>query len=112
MGLMDWLARKGTVGETARTVGRQYLALKQEQPQQEDAKIFGSIVMARGKAVRYPFDQFGALVAAAAESRDLTEFITQIVLVESNQTASELGEGPLRAILGAIRAELATLGLE
>lgn len=111
MELMDWLARKRTVGETVRTVGRQYIALRQEQPEEENAKIFRSIILARGKAVRYSFDQFGALVAAAADSKDLTEFILQIVLVESNQTASELGEGPLQAI-HAIQAELGTLGLE
>lgn len=112
MGFMDWLARKGTVGETARTVGQQYLALKRENPQEEDVKIFGSIIMARGKAVRYSFDQFRALTSAAVEAENLTEFITEVVLIESNQTASELGEGPLRAIVGAVTAELGKLGLE
>jgi len=112
MGFAEWLARKGTVGETARTVGQQYLALKRENPQDDDAKIFGSIIMVRGKAVRYPFDQFSALVSAAANARSLTEFVTDIVLVESNQTASELGERPLQAIVGAVATELAKLGLE
>lgn len=112
VGFVDWLARKGTVAETARTVGQQYVALKGENPQEEDAKIFGAIIMARGKAVRYTFDKFRAMVAAAADGGSLTEFVTQIVLIESNQTASELGEGPLRAIVGAVAAELSKLGLE
>jgi len=71
VGFPEWLARKGTVGETARTVGQQYLVLKRENPQEELPKILGVIIMARGKAVRYSFDQFSALVAAAADGRQV-----------------------------------------
>lgn len=109
---MEWLARKGTVGETARTVGQQYLALKQKNPQEDLPKILGTVIMARGKAVRYSFDQFRDLTAAAADSETLTEFVASLVLIESGQSTAELGEGPLRAIFKAVRIEMAKLGLE
>lgn len=106
MSFFSWLARKGTVGETARVVGQQYLMLKKQNPNAADEDIFGTILAARHAAKPYTVAQLARLEASADYSESVGEFVLELVLTESSLGSDELPEAQMSSLMDAVSREL------
>ncbi len=114
MGFFSWLARKGVAGETARTIGQQYLMLKARgsaDSETGDEEIFETILAARHAAKPYTLTELARLQSSAVYSESVADFVLGVVLAESNVGPSELPEGQMNNLREAITRELRGLGL-
>ena len=87
MGLMKFMARKGAVGGTARTVAKRYKHYRNIHPNKEEMKdktIWRLIIMDRYEVIKIPKMRVDWLMAAASERmnglKDLVIGILDIIM--------------------------------
>jgi hypothetical protein len=114
MSFYKWMVRKGTPGQTARTIAQQYKALKQSNPSATNGEIFESILDLRNSAMPYPehwpmkgFKQ----QLKENPSISVISFVSQLVQAEADVLFSELGKRG-EVIRDVIREELERSGIK
>lgn len=113
---MDWLLRRTSAArqwrETARTIGQQYLVLKTRNKEASDERIFQTIIDARHTAQPYTPQQLDRLGNTVAQEPSVGEFVVQVLLIENDQHAKDLGAGPYELIAEEVIGELRKLSIE
>jgi len=110
MGFWRWVAKYGTYGQTARTIGRQFAALRARFPERTQRDILREIAQLRHAAVPYTNTQRTRIGQAAwREDTSLEGFVMTVVLAESNLYEHDVPRAAM--FREVVREELARLGL-
>jgi hypothetical protein len=133
--LYKWICRRGTPGQTARTVANQVLTLREFSDEDlrelanqfrvipksdpnpptptRQSNVFHAILALRHMALPYkdPIQRGRLRSVASREDTTIADFVLEIVLAEANAYLSELGDRG-KVMEQVIREELAKSGLE
>lgn len=110
MGMKKWLARKGTVGGTARWAGNGYFRIKRQDPDASVDDIMRELVFARyaDESLATPRQALIEIIDAG-DMRGIAHLVTNILSIEASYGNNTTGNRFL--FMDVIQEELESIGV-